>query len=403
MRSQVASMMVVLVLAALATGCEDSSSQPAADTSGQDAGPNEALMDKNIVQAVRSARQQPPAAPSAVDGPPPGGVFGPGLADKAHPAGAPAAIELLGEGDTPRVSLRPTAKANKGRRLVITVGKRLGNQVMPNVDYALVVRLEPGKGGGDSAATEKAAADLGGATLVVKVKSARPSAQQPGQLPAGLDKHIAKLADSRITAQVAASGALGPAKITLPDKTPAELGELIQTLSEVLSLMVSPMPAKAVGASGYWIADDRAVSSRMQVVRYRVLRVEQLTGTQAVLSLDLRQYAASAQAVPLGAPPGLQVGVLNAAGKGSFAVQAGEIVPRSGQLKVSLSMQLSDPKQPGRAAPIKIETVAQIQQPPADKGSAAQKVVRQRTAQRLGRGGRGHRRARAIVPAGSAF
>src|SRR5208283_5929262 len=103
--------LLVLALGAapFGAGCEEkkpSASAPAADASpGKD---KYATADPKLAKAL----QAPTSASDGSDnGPPPGGIFPPGVADRRHPKGSPTHVELVLEGSDPRVNLRPAVEA----------------------------------------------------------------------------------------------------------------------------------------------------------------------------------------------------------------------------------------------------------------------------------------------------
>ncbi len=360
-------LIALLVLQVSAVGCDDSSKGAARDAGVGDAQPNEALMDKNIVNAVQSARQQTSGSAEVVDGPPPSGVFEPGMADKAHPRGAPIKMTLYDKGSEPRVVVAPNLDLHKPAILKITVTNRMGKQVRPNVDYTLSVSVtSPKDADGKDGAVAELPVDAGATTpkereISFTIKAVVPSTQQPGQLPPSLGKAIGKLKGSRIFATLAPDGSLSGERIELAKKADAALGDLVAPLVEVLGLYFSPWPTEPVGQGAYWIATDRTTIAGMDVIRYRITKLEKLEGTQIAFSLDLRLWAAGSNSVPQGTPEGFLTLGFNAVGKAAWVRNAGDLLPIMGQLKAPIVVQLGDPKQPERVLPVQLETGADIQ------------------------------------------
>jgi hypothetical protein len=368
-------LIAVLVLNVGSAGCDDSSKGLAGDAGAGEAGPNEAVMDKNIVNAVQSARQQTSGSAEVVNGPPPSGVFEPGMADKAHPRGAPIKVILYDKGSEPRVVLTPNLNLDKPALLKVTVTNRMGQQVRPNVDYTLSVSVKsPQAEEGKEGAAAEPDADAGVTTpkareISFTIKTVVPSTQQPGQLPPSLGKAISKLKGSRISATLAPDGSLSGERIELAKKADAALGDLVKPLVEVLGLYFSPWPTEPVGVGAYWIATDRTTTAGMDVIRYRITKVEKLEGKQAAFSLDLRLWAASNNSVPAGTPEGFLTVGFNAVGKAAWVRNAGELLPIMGQLKAPITVQLGDPKQPQRVLPVQLETGADIRPPVVPEGA----------------------------------
>jgi len=360
-----------------AVGCDDASKTAARDAGTADAQPNEAVMDKNIVNAVQSARAQSSGSAAVVDGPPATGVFEPGKAALAHPPGAPIKVTLYEKGSEPRVVVRPKLDLDKPQILTVTVTNRAGQQVRPNVDYTLSVAVKSPKAEeGEDGKPAEAPADAGPATPIERtisftLKKVVPSRQQPGQLPPSLEKAVAQLEGSRITAKLVADGSIRDEQVKLADKADPALRELVSPLIEVLGLFFSPWPSEAVGEGAYWIATDRTTASGMAVVRYRIIKIEKMEGNQVAFSLDLRLWAAGPGSVPLGSPPAFQTISFNAVGKAAWVRNAGELLPIAGQVKAPISVQLGNPQQPQQAVPVQLETGGEIRPsaPPPEKGN----------------------------------
>src|SRR6185295_12885361 len=96
------------------------------------------------MRAAESAQAAASAAPGK-EGPPETGVFAPGFADKAQAVGAPAKVEVLGEGTEPRITLA-LAPGDDEQRETITVGVRQGGQGGTiALDYALSLKIDKPK------------------------------------------------------------------------------------------------------------------------------------------------------------------------------------------------------------------------------------------------------------------
>jgi len=371
-RAEILFALMALQLGAL--GCDDASKTPARDAGAADARPNEAVMDKNIVNAVQSARAQSSGSAAVVDGPPPTGVFEPGKADLAHAPGAPIKVTVYEKGSEPRVVVRPKLDLDKPQILTVTVTNRMGQQVRPNVDYTLSVKVTSPEDEAKKEGEGEAPADAGtpGApkerTISFTMKKVAPSRQQPGQLPPSLEKAVAQLEGSRITAKLAPDGSISDEQVKLAEKADPALRELLSPLLEVLGLFFSPWPAEPVGEGGYWIATDRTTAAGMGVVRYRITKVEKLEGNQAAFSVDLRLWAAGAGSVPLGTPPGFKAMSFNAVGKAAWVRNIGDLLPIAGQIKAPISIQLGNPQNPQQVVPVQLETGGEIRPPAPQEG-----------------------------------
>src|SRR5687767_10520018 len=105
-------------LLAVSAGC-DEPKKVALDAGADAATPN--TMDPKLQAAVAAAASGsgPVAGPAASGGPPPTGVFAPGEADKAHPRGVPAKIEVFSDGADPKVALKTRTEAAPAERALL--------------------------------------------------------------------------------------------------------------------------------------------------------------------------------------------------------------------------------------------------------------------------------------------
>jgi len=373
-RTEIAALAFVL-LAGL-VGCDEGPKVKAEDL--PDAGKNQAVMDKNIQDAVQSAAVMPSAAATADTGPPASGVFAPGDADKAHMPGAPASVEVIAAGSAPLQNLTPTAGLAKPKRFMLSIARTtMPGGPRPVVDYVIEAKLAGQQGEGkDAKAAKKPAEAAPSATasaaaappapipakrpLVFTVVKATPAQQQPGALPEGFTKLLKSVEGSQILATLTPNGAiLGEQARVSKDMNPG-LQEFVEVLTEVLGLFMSPMPAEPVGVGGYWIAADRAKSAGINVMRYRVTKVEQMKGDEVAFSLDLRQYAVSQDEHPSMVKAGAIIVGMNARGKATFVRKRGELLPITGELKAPMVVQLANPQQPQAAQPIQYETTVRL-------------------------------------------
>jgi hypothetical protein len=339
---------VPLTLAACDKG-KETSSDSKSDT--EDAGINPSLRDTAIEKAVASAQAGGVGTAQVVDGPPPNGIFGPGLADKAHPKGAPATIDLLDKGRAPLVALGAKALGDDPIGFTMSVNRRTGPQALPNVEYH--VKLKKAEGPASAAGTP----------VVIDVREVKLGAEQPGQLPdaEGIARELGKAKGSTVHATLSSHGGISGLRLTMAEKADQGLIGVLTAFSETLELVFAPVPTEPVGQGAYWMVTDRTTVQGMEMVRYRVLRVTQVTGDEAALTMDLRQYAADASQKPPGIPPNLSFVAFGCQGQGGFTRKAGLLLPTSADLNMPLQIQLSQGTgQQARVMPLQVETRAQL-------------------------------------------
>ena len=324
----------IVALGLLSSGCKDDKTIAADDAGVDDAGPTKPLLGGKLgaaVAAAESSGRQPAAPNTSGDGPPEAGFFPPGGADKALPPGAPAKVEVLGDGAEPRVALVTTPPSEQQARVI--AGYRMGpQQSLPAFDFSLAIKVEKPKGTDEKPEAPQVVAKI----LSVQIPGAG------GKLPKELTNGLEKLKGGEIRYRLTSDGAMLDMTTSVPkdkDKTPnPEIAPLLDLamrgLVEAVSLVTVPLPTKPVGVGGYWIATDRAMSFGIDVVRYRVFKVMKIEKDQATLTVDTRQYAVS-NSIDLGAIAQNQKIVaerFDSQGKGTVSWVSSQIVPTSSEV-----------------------------------------------------------------------
>ena len=143
----------------------------------------------------RRCRPRPRRLRRSENGPPPDGIFAPGVADKRHPKGAPTTVDMVGDGDEPRITLHRRA----GRDAHVSYGPaaiELAMQMGPRMVDAHR-RLRPD-------ARPRQEGRRRPDWLVADIKNASPAKEQLGELPPGTDKVIASLEGSQLRLKLTA-------------------------------------------------------------------------------------------------------------------------------------------------------------------------------------------------------
>ena len=258
-------------------GCEKEKPAAVAEDAGAgDNRPNKAQLSGKFGAAVAAAASgQAPsaAAASAANGPPESGIFAPGAADVTQPPAAPPKVELINDGAEPRFQLA-YAPSGDEQRIVIQVSARLGQGGgLPNIDFALSMK------------TDKAG--LTTATVV----SATPGKEIAAQLPKDFAAAVGKLKGTEIRFTLGPDGVMSAPAFTLSKDADAGLEIAVRGLIEAMTLMEAPLPKKPVGAGGYWMVTDRSSTFGIEVVRYRVFKVQKVEKDHGTFAVDVRQYA----------------------------------------------------------------------------------------------------------------
>jgi hypothetical protein len=342
----------VALVSALALGCDKKEKPDSEENRGSDAGASKASKvaadEPDLAKAmgsVASARANPAAA--AAGGPPPTGIFGLGEADKALAKGAPASLTVGSEGSEPRVLLGPPPKPGIKRTGTVDVATQSDPQ-QGAIPIQFAVALETLKPKADDG-KPKAEGDANAAALtqvVVKITSARINA--PG-VPADLANAVGKLKGARVEYQVGGDGTAVNVRSEVPKGVDPGFRDPVQALSDLLIGVALPFPSKPVGVGGYWMVTSRDLVMGLDVVTYRLVKVEKIQGTVVNLSVNTKRYAASPAFDVEGLPPEAPkvMAEFRAGGEGKLAVTIGEALPKEGELQSMIGAALgpADAKQ----------------------------------------------------------
>jgi hypothetical protein len=330
-RSTPALLVLALGAALSGAGCEEKKTRT--ETAVPEAGADKYATADPKLSKVLSATTSSSAASDK--GPPPAGIFPPGVADQRHPKGVPTGVELLTEGADPRVSLLPSASPDAARAssygpAMLEVATQIGPRAaLPTVDFVLT--LGPGR------------KDEGGADwLQADVRRAQPSRQQLGQLPAGMEKDIGSLAGTTFRMKLTADGRAGEMETRLGKGTMADLDRVATGAAEALFFSTVPIPAKAVGVGAQWIAETRMALSGLDVVAYRAYRVKEIEGDRVRLTLDVKAYAAGKDVELQGVPKGATLEQFDAQSGGEIELVRGELLARKAEIQQRVVMVLQE-------------------------------------------------------------
>ena len=345
------------LLCAFAVGCDKHEAQTE-KAAPSDAGAAKAPADDpDLAAAVASARAGRSSADNApaAGGPPPSGIFGPGEADKALAKNAPATLTLGGDGSEPRVQLGPL-KAGAKLSNTITISSQSDPQQGP-IPISFVFSLEAQKPKTDS--------DAGAALpLSVSVKVTGASINAPG-VPPELNAAIAKLKGSHIDFRVNPDGAASNFHVEAQKGVDPAFKDALQGFADSLAMLVLPYPSKPVGLGAYWMVASRDTLVGLDVITYRLVKVEKVDGSVVQLSLNTKRYAASPAFDVPGLPPEAPhaMGEFRAQAEGKLEVAAGEAFPKNGDFQSVLGAALGDAPPPSQnpAAPKPQRPMVQVQ------------------------------------------
>ncbi len=352
---------IALALVVSTVGCEDEKkpAAPVADagTDGS-AGP---VVGGKLGEALAAAAQAPPVTDAGAKdrgaGPPESGIFEPAAADAAHAPTAPPKIEIFGDGGEPKVPLSYAFSAGDERKTTLLLQVRASQQGLAPLIVELAFKAEKPKD--EKNKTDKASeavAAPSGQPVVVKLASVRAIR---GDVP----KELENLKDSVIRYRLGPSGIASDLAIQYPKDATPGIELVMGSLVDAVLAATVPLPEKPVGVGAYWMVTDRARSSGVDVVRYRVAKVEKLDGKRATLSLEVRQYAANTTLGLPGLPKDMPVSLerYEAQGKGEIEVGGSRFMPERGQIGIGMQSILNAPGQKaGQQLVVQTETKAAL-------------------------------------------
>jgi hypothetical protein len=264
-------------------GCGEDKKPQNVDADAGDQGPPKPVVDKKLAAAVKAAESAQAASKAGTDGPPENGVFGPGLADKTFPPGTPPKVDLVTPGAEPRFKLA-LAPADEQKITASVTRRTQGGAIQ--LEYGLALKIDKGKD------DKKGDAAKGDATKGWRVAGKIASIGLPPQTPRELADKVGKLKGSELRYTIGPSGGVSDVALSLSKDTDAALADsVLNSLVDSLAAAMPPVPADPVGVGGFWMVTDRAASFGVEVVRYRVYKVEKIDKDGASLSLDVRAYA----------------------------------------------------------------------------------------------------------------
>ncbi|RYE83521.1 MAG: hypothetical protein EOO75_19225, partial [Myxococcales bacterium] len=222
-----------------------------------------AKLEAAMAAAASGAGRTKGPAQAQADGPPASGVFAPGAADKVMARGAPVKVELVSDGAEPRVALVSSAASWKGGATV-GVAVRLGQRnALPTLD--LSVALGPDKKKDDKGAAGAPAAPAG-LVLLGDVTAVKLGAEQPGRLPDGTQKEVAKLKGSQLRWVSDDQGVAREPSSVVSKEGQADLQRSLDAAAEAMFYASVPPPPKPVGVGASWIAGSRQVLGNVEVI-----------------------------------------------------------------------------------------------------------------------------------------
>ena len=339
-------------LLGLASGCEKEERQPPEEKK-EDAGAVDrtAQLDPSLAKAVAAASSKAPSPQAGSEGgPPPKGVFAPGEADRQIKKGAPALLTLGSEGQPPRYPLisskfRPGDKVKGVVQIAVQTDPRQG--ALP-VDFSLAFEAKPAGPGTAAGLTN----------VVATVESASVNAMG---LPPELMTALKQLKGSRVEYQVAPNG--GGANFTTVMAKGAEsnpLAHTMRSLSDALATITLPYPDKPLGTGAFWMATSREGVMGLDLVTYRLIRVQRAEPTQVTLTLETKRYAIGTDFDIMGLPGNYTLEEFQSVADGTAMIALGQPLPYKSLLKLNLGAVLIPEEKPEEQGTLQVQGQARF-------------------------------------------
>lgn len=310
-----------------------------------------ASIDPELAKAVAAAssRAAASAAPSGSGEPPANGIFPPGGADAEIKAGMPPKITLGGNGSEPRVSLAP-AQPKPGWKTQGTLELQVASDPQQGplpVSLGVSIEAQKPKSAPDAGANDSVLMD-------VKVTSAKIGVSG---LPPEIEARFAKLKGSKVEYQVSPDGAgTGYHTELAPGAEPVR--DQLRQLSDALALVTLPVPAQPLGVGAYWMATSREGVFGLDLVTYRLVKVEAVAGNLVTLSVGTKRYATSTrfdfEGLPADAPH--ELAEFDCKSDGKLVFKVGTPFPQSGDVDSVLGASLVIPGQQGQRGTLQVQT-----------------------------------------------
>jgi hypothetical protein len=324
---------------------------PPAETQRSDAGaPKAGALDPDLAQAVAAASAMRPgaAAAAAEGGPPPNGIFAAGAADKEIARGQAPKLTLGSEGAEPRVSLLPAQpKVGAKQSGTIQVVQQSQGGGLP-VEFGVAFEAQKPKVEGATAVP-----------VLVRVTSARVAVSGA---PKEVEAQVGKLKGAKVEYEVSGDGAGINYRYEAPKAAGQELGDIVRALSDVLALVTLPYPNKPVGVGAFWMATSRDGALGLDLVTYRMVKVEKIEGNKVTLNVNTKRYSTSPNFDLPGLPPDAprNLAEFQSIAEGTLQIEAGKGFPSGGNQNSVLGATLQDPSKPAARGMLEVRTRAEL-------------------------------------------
>jgi len=339
----------------LLLACEKESPRSDAPKPAESSAEKSVVLDPDLAQAMAAASTMSPKGSAAAQGgPPPNGIFPPGAADREVAKGQPPKLTLGSDGQDPRITLVPAQPkvGSKQSGSIQIVQQQAEGGGLP-IEFALTFEAQKPK--------TEAAAGAAPVPVPVTAKVSGARITMTGA-PKELEAQIAKLKGSKVEYEIAVDGAGQNFRFEVPKAAPQEFSDLLRSLSDVLAVVTLPFPDKPVGVGAYWMATSRDGVLGLDLVTYRLIKVERIEGQKVTLNVNTKRYSAGPNFDLPGLGPNAprSLAEFQALAEGTVEIVAGKGFPVGGSQSSALGAQLQDPANPRARGMLEIRTRAEL-------------------------------------------
>ncbi len=348
----------------LALGCKteaEKSSDTATKSEATAAVSSAPVLDTKIASAVAQAAKTQGQNAEASDGPPEDGILGLTRADSEVPKGSKPYLKLGSAGSEPRVVLGASDWGdNRSGQLELSV--RTGAGMIPTTTLKFEVRRAPAGAPGTTApnaapanttaSTASPPLNVASPSHILNVVSSELAATQPAEIPPALAAEIRKLKGGQFGVYATGEGLIGTPSARLAAGANPQLESLMQAGAVALTDAVPVFPKEPVGSGAFWLVKSRETLFDTDVVAYRMVKLAELNGNQAVLDISTKRYLADGS---IGLP-GLEQATVRqyqAEGSTQLTIAVGSALPLDGRTQTSLRTYVEIEGQP---RPVQLET-----------------------------------------------
>ncbi len=361
---------VIALCAAFGLAACEGEKKPSTTSESDGGVSDKPAIDPSIAKAMAAASaRRGGGTTSGPGGPPSGGVFEPGAADKEMPRGSAPRITLGNEGTEPRVLLgsmqpKPGFKRNMSLQLLM----RSGRQGMPPLDFAFTLQAQKPKAaapaGADAAAAPPPNAGPEAVSMVATVQSVRVAPSQAMGIPKDVEQQLGALKGSKVEFGIQSNGAGDSFRYTLSKTADPGLENALRSFTEALATVTLPYPDKPVGQGAFWMATSRENAIGVEVVAYRMVKVEGVEGDKVKLSVNTKRYAVDKtfDLPELPKDTKFTLDEFQSVGEGNYELSKDALFPLSGELTLNLLAALIPANQPDQRAQVESRTRAAFNQ-----------------------------------------